>query len=266
MCYFEFSVGEDSYSFLYVMMENLVFWKEICEPGGLRVPLFCALRVGGKSGSWDYTHSPRRGKLWGAIRDSHSPHSNRPVWWIADDNNELRDCWDGIGFDGEGRFHEERWYGIPHYFRCDWSCSVTVVYRDGTRVDYPVGNEPPEYSLAVACYQDYADEVKRILEANPTVDVNSAVMHSKWRGNGTPLVLTGSAEIAGLLIARGADVNHCYNNGHDLITPLDSALRELSNRSVRGDAWRKGQALAMIQCLESAGGKRARELGADRGT
>ena len=261
MCYLNASVNGYGCSALYVLIENLVFWKEICEPCALRVPLFCALRVGGKSGSWDSTHSPRRGKLWNAIRQSGLHPSNRPLWWIADNYVELRHYWDGLGFDGQGKFEEDQWYGIPHYFRCDWSIGVTVAYRTGTRVDYPIGAEPPEYRLAVACYDDDMDAVREVLATYPTVDLDAAVLHSRLRGNGTPLVLTGAEEIARFLIARGADVNHCYYNGRDYITPLDSAERELSNHWVRAFPYRTDRAIALIRYLESVGGKRSSMLG-----
>ena len=70
-CYMSIAVfdyGEqiDQINVLYVHMENLAFYQEIISllPSGFEV--FCATRVAGKSGSWDYTHSTR-GKLFQAI-------------------------------------------------------------------------------------------------------------------------------------------------------------------------------------------------------
>jgi len=54
--------GRES-SVMYGLIENLTFWKEVVEVYGLNIEAFCALKVGGKSGSWDHTHSPKTGKL-----------------------------------------------------------------------------------------------------------------------------------------------------------------------------------------------------------
>lgn len=96
---------------VYVLLENLLFWNEIVAPYGLEVEAFCALRVGGKSGSWDRTHSPN-GRLFSAIRASAAA---RPRLWIADDCLELRALWPELAR------HERGFYGQMHFFRCDWS-------------------------------------------------------------------------------------------------------------------------------------------------
>lgn len=134
---------------------------------------------------------------------------------------------------------------------------VRVIYRDGRRVDFPFASEPPEYRLALACYNDDLARVREVLEAHPLIDPNAAVLHSKSRGNGTPLVLTGSEEIARLLIEKGADVNHCYYNGRDFISPLDSAEKELTKLPVRTDPAKAKRVRALIRYLESVGGTRS---------
>lgn len=98
-------------SIIYGLIENLVFWKEVVEKYALNVEAFCALRVGGKSGSWDYTHSPKRGKLFQAIRAS---KSKKPRLWIADDCLELREIW------REMEPHEDGFYGQMHFFEAKW--------------------------------------------------------------------------------------------------------------------------------------------------
>lgn len=97
--------------FVYGFIENLVFWKEVVEKYALNVEAFCALRVGGKSGSWDHTHSPNRGKLFDAIRTS---KGIRPKLWIADDCLELRKIWREISP------HDDGFYGNTHFFEAKW--------------------------------------------------------------------------------------------------------------------------------------------------
>jgi hypothetical protein len=98
---------------MYGCIENLLFWTEVVEKYGLSVDVFCALRVGGKSGSWDYTHSPTRGALWKSINESSSEMS-KPKFWIADDCAELRNRWREI------EPHDRGYYGQMHFFRTDW--------------------------------------------------------------------------------------------------------------------------------------------------
>jgi len=95
------------------LIENLVFFEEVIKKYQMPLEVFCALRVGGKSGSWDYTHSPSKGKLWKAIEES-SVASLKPKYWIADDCFELRKIWREINP------HERGFYGEPHYFRTKW--------------------------------------------------------------------------------------------------------------------------------------------------
>jgi len=103
--------GGIEFPLFYGLIENLVFWKEVVEKYDLDVEAFCALRVGGKSGSWDHTHSPSIGKLFKSIRSS---QSKKPIIWIADDCFELRKIWREINP------HDEGFYGQMHYFATGW--------------------------------------------------------------------------------------------------------------------------------------------------
>jgi hypothetical protein len=93
-CYAEVSKGEITIDVLFGYIENLVFWKDIAVKFDLKVDIFCALRVGGKSGSWDNTHSPENGKLFSEIKNSVNCYL--PKYWIADNCGELRKIWDEI--------------------------------------------------------------------------------------------------------------------------------------------------------------------------
>lgn len=99
-------------SFVYGLIENLTFWKEVVEVYALNIEAFCALRVGGKSGSWEHTHSPKTGKLFDSIRTS---NLNKPKLWIADDCSELRNIWREINP------HEDGFYGQMHFFETTWN-------------------------------------------------------------------------------------------------------------------------------------------------
>ncbi len=109
--YIELDIEGKEYSIIYGLIENLVFWKEVVEKYNLNVEAFCALRIGGKSGSWDRTHSPKLGKLFNAIRTS---SSTKPKIWIADDCLELREIWSEINP------HEKGFYGDMHFFEATW--------------------------------------------------------------------------------------------------------------------------------------------------
>lgn len=90
---------------------------------------------------------------------------------------------------------------------------ITIIYSDGRRRDFygDDQNKVLEFQLAIACYADDYQVVQKMLIAHPNVDVNAVVIHSKSRGNGTPLVLTGTKAIAELLVKHGARVNHPCN-------------------------------------------------------
>lgn len=111
-CYINVIVNNKSLDLVIGFIENLVFWKEIIEKYDMKVDVFCALRVGGKSGSWDNTHSPDNGKLFNAIKNSLP--KRRPRFWIADDCEELRKIWDEINPHGRG------FYGHQHFFKTNY--------------------------------------------------------------------------------------------------------------------------------------------------
>lgn len=109
--YLHIRIGNQDHQLMYGLIENLTFWQEVVKPYQLDVDCFCALRVGGKSGSWDNTHSPES-KLFQAIQQS----DIRPKLWIADNYFDIKKVWQEIApFDG---------YGEMHFFKTDWSCSV----------------------------------------------------------------------------------------------------------------------------------------------
>ncbi|BBB32009.1 hypothetical protein TTHT_0407 [Thermotomaculum hydrothermale] len=105
------AVEGENISFLYGLIENLVFWKEVVESNNLKIESFCGLRLGGKSGSWDFTHSPSSGKLFNAIRNS---KASKPKLWIADECYELRKIWREI------EPHDNGFYGQMHFFEAKW--------------------------------------------------------------------------------------------------------------------------------------------------
>jgi len=91
--------------------------------------------------------------------------------------------------------------------------------------------------LANACYGDNLEDTKEILSQNSNLDLNKIVYADIGkRGNGTPLVLTGSKEIGELLINNGAKINHiCILSEYNKITALDSALEELTKLKTKDD-------------------------------
>jgi len=253
-CYLEVIADGYSISLIYGLIENLVFWKEIVEKYGLIIDAFCALRVAGKSGSWDYTHSPSKGKLFKAIQESPC-REQRPKVWIADNCEELREIWEEIDPHGGG------FYGTMHYFLTQNLKTIKVIYKNGRRVMYTYDKYPLEYYLAKACYEDMYNDVRNILIKHPAIDVNATVIHNGKRGRGTPLVLTGSVKIARLLVEHGADVNHPAYITWLRVTPLDSAEFELSkhyrkggDREVYGS---EHEARALVDYLKSLGAVRS---------
>ena len=63
------------------------------------------------------------------------------------------------------------------------------------------------HKLANACYSDNLEDTKEIFSQNNNLDLNKIVYASAGkRGNGTPLVLTGSKEIGKLLIDNGVKI------------------------------------------------------------
>jgi len=110
----DFSVDSKLVRVEYWHIENSVFWREVCEPATLCVPLFAAINITRQSGQWDSTHTPKESHVWQAIRESSLPLRNRPKVWIADDHYSLRKYWDVIG-DDDNNFHS------LHFMNCDWT-------------------------------------------------------------------------------------------------------------------------------------------------
>jgi len=128
-----------------------------------------------------------------------------------------------------------------------------------------MGTEPQEYiDLAVACHLDDFEKVKSIVENNPHIDLNRQINHNKARGNGAPLVLTGAPEIADYLIKKGADINRVYEHSGELITPLDSAKKELTKKPTLHDKNKEAKAEAYIDFLKRNGAKTYEELQGDK--
>lgn len=131
---------------------------------------------------------------------------------------------------------------------------MDILYTDGRREsndDYECG----ELRLIRACYSDNADEVRFVLDKFPNIDVNAIVLHSPTRGNGSALILTGSKEIAQLLLDRGAHINLIYDTGSAKITALDSAKKELTKSVTSADTNLPENIKELISFLESKGAK-----------
>lgn len=111
-CYFYIAVDNNEIELLFGFIENLVFWKDVIVTNDMNLDIFCALRVGGKSGSWDNTHSPENGKLFNSIRNS--MHKSRPRFWIADNCSELRKIWKEIN-PSKGSI-----YGKQYFFKTNF--------------------------------------------------------------------------------------------------------------------------------------------------
>lgn len=137
---------------------------------------------------------------------------------------------------------------------------MEIIYQDGTTKTGEDVYESSELKLARASYADNVDEVLYLLSKYPTTDVNAIVEHSPNRGNGTPLILTGSKKIAEALIQKGADINLIYNNGRENITALDSALKELEKERVKENEIIKQKIEELIDFLKSKGAKPYNDL------
>lgn len=108
------------------------------------------------------------------------------------------------------------------------------------RVHWP-NVSPTGDALARACYADDLEAVRALLDKNPELDLNTLVQAQTPDGRihiGAPLVLTGRAEIARLLVARGADPARTWR-GSLKVTALSSAqldLRRARRRCSSSDA------------------------------
>jgi hypothetical protein len=132
---------------------------------------------------------------------------------------------------------------------------VKIIHYDGQIVELRDAYDKAELRLVRACYSDNLDEVKYIIDSHPNIDVNAAVIHSKSRGNGTPLIVAGSRDIGRVLLENDADVNVVYDTGSKKITALDSAYKELTKKRVLTNETIKEQTEEYILFLKENGAK-----------
>ena len=91
-------------------LENLLCFEQVFRAQQIPIAVFYAKRVGGKSGSWDYTHS-EDGTLMRSILESDV--ALRPKIWAADCPDFTRQ--------GEHIFGFANWYQPPWMHRGgDW--------------------------------------------------------------------------------------------------------------------------------------------------
>ena len=118
-----------------------------------------------------------------------------------------------------------------------------------------------EHLLASAVYADDFKRVKKILSENPDLDLNK-MMHAYAgkRGNGTPLVLAGTKEVAALLLSSDANINEVCSLGSVRITALDSALKELSKEPVKNSKELLAKRKELVAYLKKNGAVRYKDL------
>ena len=122
--------------------------------------------------------------------------------------------------------------------------------------------EAQEYiDLAKACYDDDFEEVKRIMDKHPEIDLNHQTLHSKSRANGAPLILIADPKIGRYLVEKGAKVNQEYKHNGIYITALDSAKEELTKGGTSEEV--KIMVKDYITFLEDKGAKTYEELPRD---
>ncbi len=83
---------------LFMAMDNLLVYREVFLAYGIALEAFFAVRVGGKSGSWDQTHDFARGQLPRAIAEA--PAALRPRFWALEESvwcADLPDTFRAIG-------------------------------------------------------------------------------------------------------------------------------------------------------------------------
>ena len=137
---------------------------------------------------------------------------------------------------------------------------ISVKYSNGSVKEFSRISQSNEAELAIASFRDNFEEVKAIIEQEDNLDLNASVWHSPTRGNGTPLVLTGTKKIAALLIKNGANVNFVYNNGNSKFTALDSALKELEKISTKEANEKLENINELVDFLKENGAKTYDEL------
>lgn len=101
---------------VFVGAENLLVLNEIIKKYHVAMQSFFAVRVGGKSGSWDATHNFHRGQLPKAIAELPAPL--RPKYWGGDVHLSVPDYFalqpsmtiKGFGFDEGCQFYDTNWY------------------------------------------------------------------------------------------------------------------------------------------------------------
>ena len=96
---------------LYACLDNLIVHDLLLANHRAPVEAFCAVRCGGKSGSWDDVHHPDEGVLFKSIRSSQA--LLRPRWWMSDRPYHLPTGWRSVGL------HEAN-YGVPACFLTSW--------------------------------------------------------------------------------------------------------------------------------------------------
>jgi hypothetical protein len=115
--YFVVEMDGREYDFLYGLIENLVFFKEVVQRYDLNIEIFCALRVGGKSGSWESIYNIKSSKLVSEIAFS---KTGRPKVWITDTCYEIEKVWQRLDDEEECR------YGKMSFFKADWEKYSTI--------------------------------------------------------------------------------------------------------------------------------------------
>ena len=119
--------------------------------------------------------------------------------------------------------------------------------------------EKQEYTaLFNACYTDNFEKVKEILDDFPNIDLNTPLLPSTSRRNGTALIYTGDTRIGKLLIEKGALINYIYENNLYSFTALDSAENTLKKMNDSDD--KKIMLDKYIKFLKDNGAKTYEEL------
>lgn len=138
---------------------------------------------------------------------------------------------------------------------------ATVKYSDGSTKNFVRISKSNEAQLAIASYMDNIEEVKAILAEEENIDFDAYVCHSPTKGNGTPLILTASKEIAQLLIEKGAKINYILTHNQKEFTALDSALKEKNHQiSQNNNIEKLTMVTEYVEYLKSNGAKTFNEI------